>query len=145
MLPSNNGEHVIFESIFVHLLNTFSRKKIPSSVSNYLPSCLSKFDSLSFTFIYSCAATHVKLNNVNQKRRQLKFSIKGLLIISSHCGNNLISLMMFKNFKLVQKNLNQRIKLNYNIYIYYGVQLKVIMTGHFCKRPCCLTRQKNKD
>ena len=25
-------------------------RKIPNSVSNYLPSCLSKFDSLSFTF-----------------------------------------------------------------------------------------------
>ena len=25
-------------------------RKIPDSVSNYLPSCLSKFDSLSFTF-----------------------------------------------------------------------------------------------
>ena len=37
----------------------------------------------------SHAATDVKLNNVNKKRRKLKFSLKALFVISSHCGNNL--------------------------------------------------------
>ena len=46
----------------------------------------------------SCAATHVKLNNVNKKTRQLKLSIEALFIISSHCGNNLISLIMCGDF-----------------------------------------------
>ena len=44
ILSANNGERVIFENIFAHFLSTFNRKK------NYLPSCLSKLNSLSFTF-----------------------------------------------------------------------------------------------
>ena len=52
------------------------------------------------------AATHVKLNNVNKKRRQLKLSIEALFIISSHCCNNLISLIMCGDFLFdVTKNL----------------------------------------
>ena len=35
-------------------------RKIPDSVSNYLPSCLSKFDPLSFTFNFVLSKLSVK-------------------------------------------------------------------------------------
>ena len=70
---------------------TFSQhlvgRKIPDSVSNYLPSCLSKFDSLSLTFNFVLSKLNmlscVFVLNLLRKRQHL---IELKLLDSLRCG-----------------------------------------------------------
>ena len=71
-------------SFSLHLVE----RKIPNSVSNYLPSCLSKFDSLSFTFNFVLSKLSmlscVFVLNLLRKRQHL-FELK--LLDSFSCGS----------------------------------------------------------
>ena len=62
-------------------------RKIPDSVSNYLPSCLSKFDSLSFTFNFVLSKLSmlscVFVLNLLRKRHHL---IELKFLDSPRCG-----------------------------------------------------------
>ena len=69
-----------------------AERNIPNSVSNFLPSCLSKFDSLSFTFNFVLSKfsmlSCVFVLNLLRKRQHL-FELK--LLNSFRCGSFLFA------------------------------------------------------